>query len=181
MLSTLTRASILAAALFALPACSTAPSSESGKAELHTEVQSALERFKKHDPSLDAFLGKSYGYAIFPEVAKGAVGVGGAYGKGEVYEQGKLVGYCDLSQGTIGLQLGGQSYCELIAFENKAALDHFKSGNAEFSANASAVAASAGAAAKADYANGVAVFTMTNTGLMFEASIGGQGFSFKPL
>ena len=72
------------------------------------------------DPSLQVFLDKAYGYALFPSVGKGAVGVGGAYGKGEVFDRGTKVGYCDLSQATIGIQLGGQTFTEIIAFEEKA-------------------------------------------------------------
>src|SRR5690606_34069387 len=112
--------------------------------------------FKNADSSLQGFLDKSYGYAVFPDVGKGGLGLGGAYGRGQVFEQGRLIGYCDLSQATIGLQAGAQTYSELIVFENKEALDRFTSGRFEFSANASAVALKAGAAAAADYTNGVA-------------------------
>jgi lipid-binding SYLF domain-containing protein len=128
---------------------------------------------------LQSFLDRAYGYAIFPTVGKGAVGVGGAYGRGEVFERGVLIGYCDLSQGTVGVQLGGQSYSELLVFENKNALDKFTSGEFAFDAQASAVALKSGASANAKFSNGVAVFTMTKEGLMFEASIGGQKFSYQ--
>jgi lipid-binding SYLF domain-containing protein len=139
----------------------------------------ALGTFKRTDPSLQSFLDRAYGYAIFPTVGKGAVGVGGAYGRGEVFERGVLIGYCDLSQGTVGVQLGGQSYSELLVFENKNALDKFTSGEFAFDAQASAVALKSGASANAKFSNGVAVFTMTKEGLMFEASIGGQKFSYQ--
>jgi lipid-binding SYLF domain-containing protein len=112
---------------------------------------------------------------------KGAIGVGGAYGRGEVWEGGKLVGYSTLTQASIGLALGGQSYTELIFFENKAALDRFKSGGFAFAAQASAVALKSGVSANAKYSDGVAVFTMGQTGLMYEASVGGQKFSFQPI
>jgi lipid-binding SYLF domain-containing protein len=128
---------------------------------------------------LQSFLDRAYGYAIFPTVGTGAVGVGGAYGRGEVFERGVLIGYCDLSQGTVGVQLGGQSYSELLVFENKNALDKFTSGEFAFDAQASAVALKSGASANAKFSNGVAVFTMTKEGLMFEASIGGQKFSYQ--
>jgi lipid-binding SYLF domain-containing protein len=118
---------------------------------------------------------------VFPGVGKGGVGVGGAYGRGELFEGGKLAGYCTLTQASIGLQLGGQKYTELIFFETKAALDRFKSGNFAFAAQASAVALKSGASANAKYAGGVAVFTMGEAGLMYEASIGGQKFSFEPI
>ncbi len=172
---------ILAAAAGILPGCATAPGTATGKASLHSEVADALKTIKEQDPTLQSFLSRAYAYAIFPEVGKGAIGIGGAYGRGEVYDQGKLIGYCDLSQATLGVQLGGQSYIELIAFQNKDSLDRFKSGTLDFAAQASAVALRSGASADAKYAEGVAVFTAVNGGLMFEASIGGQRFSFQPL
>jgi lipid-binding SYLF domain-containing protein len=165
--------------LIGLGACSTAPESEEGKATLDSKSMDALGTFKRTDPSLQSFLDRAYGYAIFPTVGKGAVGVGGAYGRGEVFERGVLIGYCDLSQGTVGVQLGGQSYSELLVFENKNALDKFTSGEFAFDAQASAVALKSGASANAKFSNGVAVFTMTKEGLMFEASIGGQKFSYQ--
>jgi lipid-binding SYLF domain-containing protein len=159
--------------------CDTAPKSSSDKAVLSIRTRDAMTDFKRNDPSLQRMLDKAYGYAIFPSVGKAAVGVGGAYGRGEVYEGHSMVGYCDLSQGTIGFQLGGQEYMELVVFETKSALDQFKSNTFEFSGQASAVAVRAGAAATAPYQNGVAVFTATKAGLMFEASIGGQRFTYE--
>lgn len=170
----------LAAASLLGQACETAPRSESDREVLRIRSQDALARFKAEDPSLGRMLSGAHGYAIFPSVGKGAVGIGGAYGRGEVYESGRMVGFCDLRQGTIGLQLGGQEYMELIVFQTREALDRFKSGTFEFSGQASAVAVRAGAAETANYENGVAVFTATKAGLMFEASIGGQKFTFEP-
>lgn len=140
----------------------------------------AIANFKNSDPSMKAFFDKAYGYAIFPTVGKGGIGIGGAYGKGEVYRRGKLIGYSSLTQVTIGFQLGGQAYSEIIFFKDKATLDDFTSGNFEFNAQASAVAVTAGASADADYSNGVAIFTIAKGGLMYEASVGGQKFSFTP-
>jgi len=141
----------------------------------------ALDNFRAADPSLKKFFQTSYGFVLFPKIAKGAAGVGAAHGDGGVvYEQERVVGFSDVTQITLGLQLGGQTYSELIFFQNKSGLDDFKRGNMEFSAQVSAVAASAGAAANADYSNGVAVFTLTRGGLMFEASVGGQKFSYRP-
>lgn len=173
-------ASVLSAAFLSFPACSTAPKSDTGKADLSREVDNSLARLKTVDPTLQSFLDKSYGYAIFPTVGKGAAGVGGAYGRGELFEQGARVGFCDLSQATIGLQLGGQAYTQLIAFENKEAIDRFKYGKLQFAAQASAVALKSGASANAKYTDGVAVFTIAEQGLMFEASLGGQSFSYEP-
>ena len=144
------------------------------------KVQQTIAAFKKKDPGMKAFFNKAYGYAVFPTIIKGAIWVGGAHGKGEVFRRGKVVGRASLSQGSIGFQLGGQSYSEIVFFQNKAAFDRFKNGNLKFAAQASAIAVTAGAATNAAYENGVAVFTLGKKGLMFEASIGGQRFSYKP-
>lgn len=174
-------AAIVTVAASLLPgACSTAPQSEEGRSTLVADAQAALAGMKADDPSLDEFIMSGHGYAIFPSVGKGGVGLGGAYGKGVVYEGDRLLGYTDLTQATIGLQLGGQSYSELIVFENEMALRDFTSGDLEFAAQASAVALKAGASADAEFTDGVAVFTRPIGGLMYEASIGGQQFDFVP-
>lgn len=140
-----------------------------------------VARFREQDHTLQRFFDTAHGYAVFPEITKGAAGIGAAHGEGGVvYEQGRRIGSAEVTQVTIGAQLGGQSYSEIVFFQDAAAMEKFKSNNLEFSANASAVAASSGAAATADYADGVAVFTMPTGGLMFEASIGGQKFRFYP-
>jgi lipid-binding SYLF domain-containing protein len=164
-----------------LTGCSTTPKTAEKQAQLTSRSDTAIQLAKKTDPGLQKFFDTAVGYAVFPSVGKGAVGVGGAYGRGELFEGGKLVGYCTLTQASIGLQLGGQKYTELIFFETKAAFDRFKSGNFAFAAQASAVAVKSGVSANAKYADGVAVFTMGEAGLMYEASVGGQKFSFQPL
>jgi lipid-binding SYLF domain-containing protein len=169
---------VAAAALSA--GCSTAPRSSADRAELHADVLSTIATFKAADPSILAFFDNAKGYAVFPSIGKGGIGIGGAYGRGELFEGGEVVGHCDMSQATIGFQLGGQVYSEIVFFETPATLGEFKTGNVEFSAQASAVAATAGAAAKADYDSGVAVFIHSTGGLMYEASIGGQKFSYAP-
>jgi lipid-binding SYLF domain-containing protein len=150
--------------------------------DLTAEAKQAKAEFLTKDESLKATLGKASGYAIFPSVAKGALGIGAAKGTGQVYENGndKPVGQVKLSQVTIGFQAGGQAYAELILFEDKTSLDNFKKGNFEFSAQASAVAVTAGASANAKYENGVMILTMAKGGLMYEASVGGQKFKYKP-
>jgi lipid-binding SYLF domain-containing protein len=140
----------------------------------------AITEFKNADPSIETFFNTAYGYAIFPEITKGAVGIGGAAGDGTVFQGGEAIGSSSMSQVTIGLQLGGQTYREAIFFKDKAALDSFKQGNYEMAAEASAVAVKNGASKTAGYERGVAIFTMAKGGLMFEASIGGQKFSFEP-
>jgi lipid-binding SYLF domain-containing protein len=121
----------------------------------------------------------SAGYAVFPSVGKGAIGVGGAYGKGDVYQSGAVVGYCDMTQGSIGLQLGGQDYAEILIFQTPDAVERFKGGKFTFDAQATAVAIKSGAGANATFNNGVAVFTMDEAGLMYEASVGGQNFAYQ--
>lgn len=170
---------VAAAAAASFSACSTAPKTDADRAELHRDVEVALAAFRSK-PQLQSFFDTAYGYAIFPSAGKGGIILGGSYGKGEVYEQGRLVGYCDITQGTVGLQLGGQAFREIIFFQFKEGLDHFRRNEFEFAGNASAVAVEAGASTTNDYKGGVAVFTMHIGGLMGEAAIGGQQFRFVP-
>ena len=124
-----------------LVGCKSTPETTEVRIERTSEVQAAIASAKATDPGLQRFFDTAAGYAVFPKVGKGAVGVGGAYGRGELFERGRLVGYCSLTQATVGLALGGQTYTELIFFEDQAALDRFKSGNYAFAAQASAVGA----------------------------------------
>jgi len=160
--------------------CATAPPNATEQAALQARSNGSLEEMKARDAGLYQFLSTAYGYAIFPSVGKGAFIVGGGYGRGEVWEQGKFVGFADMTQATVGLQAGGQTFSELIVFQNKDSLDRFKYGKMKFNASASAVALKAGASAAANYSDGVAVFTLPEGGLMFEAAIGGQEFGFVP-
>lgn len=152
---------------------------EQGKDNI--KVAEAVANFKNSSPNMQVYFDKAQGYAIFPTVGKGGIGIGGAYGKGEVYEKEILVGKTALTQVTVGFQLGGQAYSEIIFFKDKAAMDRFKKGKFELGAQASAVAATEGISADAAYNDGVAIFTMAKGGLMYEASVGGQKFSYKPL
>jgi lipid-binding SYLF domain-containing protein len=146
------------------------------------------------------FFKTAYGYAVFPTIGKGGVGVGGAFGKGRVYEKGKYVGDASMSQVTVGFQLGGQAYSQIVFLQDQRAFKEFTSGNFAFGAEASAVAITAAAGAKANtagssagasagkndaktvgsYNRGMATFTVAKGGLMYEASIGGQKFNYKP-
>ena len=172
---------LIAGALLTLAGCATAPDTEAKKNELHTSVNNAMTHIKALDPSLQTQIAKAYGYAIFPSVGKGGLGLGGAHGKGRVYERGKLVGRSSLIQLTLGLQLGGQAYSEVVFFKTKAAFADFKRGKLKLDAQATAVALDARAAADLAYRDGVAIVTIAKGGLMYEASIGGQKFSFHPL
>jgi len=159
----------------------------------------AIKIFKNAGES-GTFFGNAYGYAVFPSIGKGGIGLGGAYGKGKVYAGGVHVGDTSMTQVTVGWQLGGQVYSQIIFFQDKRAFDEFSGGNFEFGAQATAVAITAGASATASttgssaglsggknnantigsYQKGLAVFSVAKGGLMYEASIGGQKFSYTP-
>ena len=147
---------------------------------MELDVQKAIIAIKKADPGIETFFKNAAGYAVFPTVGKGGIVIGGAFGKGLVIVDGTVDGYTSMSQATIGLQLGGQKYSQFIFFRDETAVGHFRRGNFEFNAQASAVAITAGASADAAYDSGVAVFTHAAGGLMFEASIGGQRFKYTP-
>lgn len=157
-----------------------------------------IDVFKKAD-AVKPFFDNCYGYAVFPTIGKGGVGIGGAYGSGQVYAQGVPTGTAKLFKATIGLQWGGQAFSQMIFFEDKRAFEEFTSGNFEFDAGVSAVAITAGVQAKAgtegttagasagpasgaqaetSYRKGMAVFVHAKGGLMYEATIGGQKFSY---
>ena len=161
--------------------------------------QDTINIFKKAGQS-SRYFGTAYGYAVFPTIGKGGVGIGGAHGSGRVYEKGKYVGDTSMTQLTVGLQLGGQAYSQIIFFQDERSFREFTGGNFEFGAEASAIAITAGASAEAGttggsagasatknnaataggYYKGMAVFTVAKGGLMYEASIGGQKFNYKP-
>jgi len=163
------------------------------------EYQDTIDIFRKAGES-GRYFKTAYGYAVFPTIGKGAIGVGGAYGEGRVYEKGRYVGNASVTQLSIGLQLGGQAFSEVVFFEDRRAFRQFTSGSFEFGAEASAIAITAAAGAKAgttgtsagastgrrdatnvgSYNRGLATFTVAKGGFMYEASIGGQKFSYKP-
>ena len=138
----------------------------------------ALNKFKKI-PALNPYFKKAKGYAVFPNIGKAGIGIGGARGKGEVFEKDEVIGSTSITQLSIGLQLGGQAFSQIIFFKDKKDLERFTQGNFEFGASASAALITEGANASADYSDGVAVLTFSKGGLMYEASIGGQKFSFQ--
>ena len=155
----------------------------------------------KQSPQVQPYFKNAYGYAVFPTVGKGGLGVGGAYGKGQVYRGGKITGKTSLKKLSIGFQIGGQAFSQIIFFQNKLAYDEFTSGHFAFDAQASVVALTAGAQsqagstgatagvssgpenilqAKINYYKGMAVFKYTKGGLLYDASIAGQKFNFEP-
>lgn len=147
--------------------------------ELEAKTEKTIGAFERKDPSIAALFEKSYGYAVFPRIAKGGAGIGAARGKGLVYEKGALIGEASIIQVTVGLELGGEVYSQVIFFENEAALTRFKQNNFEFAAHATGVAVTAGAGAQYQF-DSVAVYTMARRGGMIEAAIGGQKFHFTP-
>jgi len=162
------------------------------------EYQDTINVFKKATESSNLF-NTAYGYAVFPTIGKGGIGLGGAYGKGRVYEKGKYIGDTSMTQVTAGWQLGAEAFSQIIFFQDQRALQEFTKGNFEFSAEASAVAITAAAGAQASttgssagasggknnakvaggYHKGMATFTVAKGGLMYQATIGGQKFSYK--
>ena len=164
------------------------------------DYSATIAEFKKI-AAVAPFFESAHGYAVFPTVGKGGLGIGGSHGKGQVYRGGKVIGFTSTSDVSIGLQAGGQAYSQVIFFQDAASLDKFISGNFEFAASASAIAvqATAGATAgtegasaavgtkdtkvvaRAEYQNGMAVFTMAKGGLMYAATIAGQKYTYKPV
>jgi len=147
--------------------------------KLELSVATAIITAKEKDPTMEKWFDEAYGYAVFPKVGKGGIGIGGAHGKGIVIRGDSTVATTSLSQLTIGFQLGGQVYSEFIYFKDKTAFDNFARGNFEMGAQVSAVAVTLGASADANYDGGVAVFTIAEGGLMYEATVGGQKFKYK--
>jgi lipid-binding SYLF domain-containing protein len=171
-------ATLLVMTALALPAFVLAQDSKDNK--LIEDSKYAREQFIKTDSLMRSLFDNSAGYVIFPNVGKGAIGVGGAAGNGILFERGKMMGKASMKQVSVGFQFGGQAYREVIFFENDAALDRFKQNKFEFTARASAVAVTTGASANVKYADGVMVFTQEKGGLMYEASVGGQKFEYIP-
>jgi lipid-binding SYLF domain-containing protein len=182
----MTRSRILAVVLLAgtslLVGCTQpAPSHESAKSTLMTDAAASMAAFENEDPSLQSLLDRSVGYAIFPDVGKAGFIAGGSYGKGEVYEKDQKIGYADITQATVGLQAGAQTFDELTVFLQPKDFDDFKDNQLALAANLSAVIIKPGAAGTSDTSKGVVVFARPKGGLMAEASVGGQRFRFQTL
>jgi len=173
-------AAVGAAALL-LGGCSTEPDTSAGQAQLQNDSPTAVKDFIAVDPSFDSLIHNSYGYAIFPSIGKGAAGVGGAYGQGEVFQGGKQIGYADMTQATVGASIGGETYTELVVFQTPDALQRFQSSQLTFAGDASAVIAKAGAGADVKWQSGIAIFINVKGGLMTEISVGGQKFNYEPM
>ena len=148
--------------------------------EIRSDAKEAVAEFIEADWQMEKRFQQAYGYVVFPNVGKGGLGIGGSAGNGVAYLGGVEIGMAKLSMVTIGFQAGGQAFREVIFFENKEAMDRFKNNKFEVAAQVSAVAATAGASADADYTAGVMIFTMQKGGLMYEASVGGQKLTYDP-
>ena len=128
--------------------CTTAPKSDEAKMGIEKDAATAVAKAEQADPPFAKLHSSAAGYAVFPKITKAAVGVGGAYGKGVLYENGNVVGYCDMTQASIGAQLGGQGYTEIVVFQTAEAVQNFKKGHVKFAAEVSAVALKHGASEK---------------------------------
>ena len=157
------------------------PVTSDGKAAMNARVAEALAEFKGANPKIATQIIHAYGYAVFPSVGAGALILGAAEGRGELFEHGNLIGYARMTQGTIGAQIGGQSFRELILFQNAAVLQNFKLGQISFDARATAVAIKAGSGTASNYEHGLVVYTKPTAGLMAQAAVGGQQFTVAPL
>jgi len=173
--------SILGIALVSWLSGPSAVAADKEVTKLKPEVVAAVERFKKADSGIGSLIDAAAGHAVFPKAGKGGLVFGGAHGSGLVFEKAKLVGSVKMSQITVGAQIGGQEFAELILFENAEALAQFKESRFEMTAQVGAVAAAEGVSKNAKYVAGVMVFTLANRGLMAEASVGGQKFKFSPV
>jgi lipid-binding SYLF domain-containing protein len=169
---------VLAVATGLLVGCTTAPPTPESRTALVESATLAMQDMNRMDPGVEPLARKGYGYALFPEVVKAGLGFGGGYGQGVVYEQGQHVGYADLTLASVGVQIGGQTFSELIVFENKAAMDRFKLSPVDLTAGVAAMILQNGAAVNATFIEGIAVIVRPITGAMAEATIGGQQFKY---
>jgi lipid-binding SYLF domain-containing protein len=161
--------------------CATAPPTQAERSALVDETHATLTLMQDRDPHLKRFLARSAGYAVFPNVGKGGVIVGGAFGRGGLYDaKGTLLGYAKVTQGSVGGVIGARTYALLLVFQSGQQLDAFKAGqDLHFGAEATAIAIHDGCSATTPYHDGVAVFAMPKGGLMADASLNGQAFAFE--
>ncbi len=160
--------------------CATAPKTKEGKQDLAFDARNALVEMQTADPTLDAKLQTSHAYAVFPNVGAGGFIVGGEYGRGVVFRNGNVLGYASLKSASVGLEAGGQTFDELILFQDSAALDRMINQGLSFTGQAEGTALKAGTAQQVAFRNGIAVFIRPIGGLMANVSIGGQSISYVP-
>jgi lipid-binding SYLF domain-containing protein len=170
--------SVLSIALVA--GCSTEPKTDARREALVTDTQATVKTLEARDSGLRNVLDNAYAYIVFPDVSKGGFLVGGAWGRGIVYEQGRFIGYASVSEGAVGALAGGQTFSEVIVFKTHEAFKNFQSNRLSFGADANVVALKAGAAASAEFRNGIMVLVHNQGGLMIDASVKGQNIAFVP-
>jgi len=168
----------LALVLWFAIGCSTAPRTQEARDELVRDATAALSDWNRQAPGIQSFAWAGYGYVMFPGIGKGGVGIGAGYGRGVVYEQTRHVGFADISQGSLGFLIGGQSYQELIVFDDRAALERFKQGQFDLSADSTGVMIKWGYTTRVRLIEGVTVFFRPIGGAMTEATVSGQRFTF---
>jgi lipid-binding SYLF domain-containing protein len=162
-----------------IAACGSTPDTPQEQASAHQEAQTALQMMINRDPTLSALLDASAGYAVFPDIGKGGFIAGAAHGRGVLYEGGRATGYVELSQASIGAQIGAQSFTELVVFKSPSDLQRVKSSGYSLGGNVSAVILTTGAAGKTEFNDGVAVFVVPRGGAMAEVSLSGQKIEFS--
>ena len=171
----------LTVAMLMITGCSTAPKTQAEKRGLVAEADATLASMTAKDSSLRDMVDRSAGYAIYPNVGAAGAIVGGAYGRGVVFQNGRPVGFTELNQGSVGAIIGGQTYSQLIVFQDEPALMRLKAGNFDIGAEASAVALKAGVAAATRFEDGIAIFQDPKGGLMAAAAVTGQKLNFQPM
>ena len=165
--------------LFGIVSCATAPKTAEGRRDLEARADATLHTMIQKDLGLRDVLNSAEGYVVFPEIGKGGVIVGAAYGRGVLYERGQKIGFVELNQGSIGAQLGAQTFAELIVFQDRNEMEKLTGGHFKLGAGISAIALTTGAAAAADFTAGTAVFVMPRGGLMVDVSVSGQQLNFR--
>ena len=156
-------------------------SSKNTSADIIIDSKEAKATVSANRSEIAALFNNSVGYAIFPNVGKGAYIIGAASGNGTVYEKGALVGYSSMKQVDVGLQAGGKAFIEVIFFQTQEALNDFKEGNYELSGNASAVILEEGVSREVEFRDGVGIVTKPKAGVMAGISVGGQKFEYTPI
>ena len=169
----------LTKALFLLFAITVNGQTVNGNTELESDAAKAMDTMLQKIPAMESYKSKSYAYAVFPRITKAAATVGIALGNGVVFKDDVVVGTVRLRQANIGYQFGGQQYIEVIFFEDERIFDKFRNGKLKLDAQASVAALKKGASFDVAYQHGVAIFTATKGGLMYEASVGGQSFKYN--
>jgi len=167
-------------ATFLALGCASAPETRPEQNSLEAQAAATVASMTREDPSLGEMLSNAAGYVVFPEVGEAGFIASGSAGVGVVYEDGAPIGFAELREGSVGAQVGGQTFSQLIVFESQSALDRLKSNNFDLTADTSATAITSGAAASVQFEDGAAVFIEDEAGLMVEAAVGGQSITFVP-